>query len=64
MAKKTVLKKALKYAPMKSDFARRLAADGTVKDELSDDMFDIAPVYIETEGVVVSADSGEVSGDA
>lgn len=64
MAKKTVLKKALKYAPMKSDFARRLAADGTVKDELSDDMFDIAPVYIETEGVVVNADSGEVSGDA
>lgn len=31
MAKKTVLKKALKYAPMKSDFARGVASDETTR---------------------------------
>lgn len=31
MAKKTVIKQALKYAPMKSDFARAVAADESVK---------------------------------
>lgn len=32
MAKKTVLKQALKYAPISSDFARGIAADETVRD--------------------------------
>lgn len=31
MAKKTVLKRVLKYAPLKSDFARDLATDETIK---------------------------------
>lgn len=31
MAKKTVLKKALKYAPMAADFQRAMMSDGTVK---------------------------------
>lgn len=31
MAQKTVLKKCLKYAPLKSDFAREIAADSTVR---------------------------------
>lgn len=31
MAKKTVLKKALKYAPMAADFQRAMASDGAVK---------------------------------
>ena len=44
MAKKTVLKKALKYAPMKSDFVRGVANDGTVKHEIAKDMSDVAPV--------------------
>ncbi len=39
MAKKTVLKKVLKYAPMKTEFVRGLSADETVKTTLSDDMF-------------------------
>ena len=39
MAKKTVLKKVLKYAPMKTDFVRGLTADETIKHGLSDDMF-------------------------
>lgn len=31
MAKKTVLKQALKYAPLKTEFVRGVAADGTIK---------------------------------
>lgn len=42
MAKKTVLKRVLKYAPLKSEFARAVAADETVKSELSADMTDVA----------------------
>lgn len=42
MAKKTVLKKVLKYAPLKSDFVRQLSEDGTVKSEISKDMYDVA----------------------
>lgn len=38
MAKKTVLKKALKYAPMKTEFARAVNTDETVKSVISADM--------------------------
>lgn len=38
MAKKTVLIDVLNYAPKKSDFARALAAEGSVKTEISKDM--------------------------
>lgn len=41
MAKKTVLKQCLKYAPLKSDFVRAVVADGTIKSEISDDMTEI-----------------------
>lgn len=41
MAKKTVLKKVLKYAPLKSDFVKAVAQDSTVKHELSADMFEV-----------------------
>lgn len=40
MAKKTVLKKVLKYAPLKTEFARAVAMDETVKSTLSDHMAD------------------------
>lgn len=40
MAKKTVLKKVLKYAPLKTEFARAVATDETVKSTLSDHMAD------------------------
>lgn len=36
MAKKTVLKKVLKYAPLKSDFQRGLALDGTIKADVGE----------------------------
>ena len=41
MAKKTVLKRVLKYAPLKSDFVRGITQDGTIKNELSDDMYSV-----------------------
>ena len=41
MAKKTVIKQALKYAPIKADFRRALSTDETVKNEISADMSEI-----------------------
>ncbi len=41
MAKKTVLKQALKYAPIKADFRRALSTDGTIKNEIAEDMSEI-----------------------
>ena len=41
MAKKTVLKQALKYAPMKSDFVKEIAADGTIKTTIAENMVDL-----------------------
>lgn len=49
MAKKTVLKKALKYAPLKSEFVRGITADETVKKEISEDMFATPAMEIEYE---------------
>lgn len=56
MAKKTVLKKVLKYAPLKSDFVRQTAQDETVKSEITDDM-----TLVPDETVyVVDDETGEV----
>lgn len=41
MAKKTVIKQALKYAPLKTDFRKALSTDETIKTEISDDMSEI-----------------------
>jgi recombination protein RecT len=41
MAKKTVLKRVLKYAPLKSDFVRAMVQDETIKAEISDDMYTV-----------------------
>lgn len=41
MAKKTVIKRALKYAPVSSDFQKALSMDETIKSELSIDMSEI-----------------------
>ena len=65
MAKKTVLKKALKYAPLSSDFKRGLSADETIKTEISDDMFsEPDETVIEAEGYAVDEATGEVTGEA
>lgn len=57
MAKKTVLKKVLKYAPLKSDFVRGLTQDGSIKTEIGADMADVPDMqdYIE-----VDPETGEV----
>lgn len=47
MAKKTVIKQALKYAPIRTDFQRALSMDETIKKEISDDMFSVQNVEIE-----------------
>jgi recombination protein RecT len=59
MAKKTVLKKCLKYAPLKSDFVRGIVQDGSIKNEISDDMYDVPDAIIVEELNVVNED-GEV----
>ncbi len=70
MAKKTVLKRALKYAPLKSDFVRGVAQDETIKAELSDEMYAVPDETVfEAEGeeigsTAVDTDTGEVIGDA
>lgn len=56
MAKKTVLKKALKYAPLSIDIQRELAADEMIKrpegNQMSGDMLDLGGDYIEVDGIV------------
>lgn len=70
MAKKTVLKRALKYAPLKSDFVRGMAQDETIKAELSDEMYAVPDETVfEAEGEEVSStavdtETGEVIGNA
>lgn len=53
MAKKTVIKKALKYAPIKADFQKALLTDATIKTEIAPDMVEVMPqtIEIETEGI-------------
>lgn len=57
MAKKTVLKKVLKYAPLKSDFVRGVSQDGTTKTEIAADMSEIPDV---AEYIEVDSNTGEV----
>lgn len=70
MAKKTVLKRALKYAPLKSDFVRGVAQDETIKAELSDEMYAVPDETVfEAEGeeigsTAVDTETGEVISDA
>lgn len=57
MAKKTVLKRVLKYAPLKSDFVRGLSQDETIKTEISDDM----SIVVDTTDYTVDDETGEVT---
>lgn len=54
MAKKTCLKRALKYAPLKSDFVRGIVQDETIKTELSGDMYAVPDETITAEFTVIS----------
>lgn len=68
MAKKTVLKRVLKYAPLKSDFVRGVAQDETIKTTISEDMYAEPNEIVFTEAefteVEVDESTGEVKGDA
>lgn len=57
MAKKTVLKRVLKYAPLKSDFVKAVAGDGTIKHDIAPDMSDVPPVEAD---YVMDVDTGEI----
>jgi recombination protein RecT len=62
MAKKTVLKRVLKYAPLKSDFVRQVVQDDTVKHGISEDMYSVPDetiIDIDAEPVVDDS-TGEV----
>ena len=52
MAKKTVLKRLLKYAPIKSDFRKALSLDETIKSELSVDMSEVRNDEVDYSAVV------------
>ena len=70
MAKKTVLKRALKYAPLKSDFVRGVAQDETIKSELSDEMYAVPDETVfeaegeEIDSTAVDTETGEVINNA
>ena len=55
MAKKTVLKRVLKYAPLKSDFLRGMAQDGIIKNEVSEDMYLVPGIVVEADGGTAAA---------
>lgn len=61
MAKKTVIKKVLKYAPLSTDIMNQIAQDETIKSDMSQDM---TLVSDETEYVeIVDEETGEVKDD-
>ena len=56
MAKKTVLKRVLKYAPLKSEFVRKLVQDETIKTSIDEDMYMVEPVYVDEDIVSVGGE--------
>ena len=61
MAKKTVLKKVLKYAPLKSDFQRGLALDGTIKTDVGEDMYAVPGTVLALKPRTIAAANGAVA---
>lgn len=49
MAKKTVLKKALKYAPLKTEFVRQVSEDESIKTTISKDMSEVHDEFMDVE---------------
>ena len=64
MAKKTVLKRCLKYAPLKSEFVRGVTQDETVKTKIDEDMYSVPDETVYADFVEVDESTGEVIGDA
>ena len=62
MAKKTVLKQVLKYAPLKSDFVKAVVQDETIKATISEDMYEVQDnTVFEAEYSEVNTETGELS---
>ena len=62
MAKKTVLKQVLKYAPLKSDFVKAVVQDETIKANISEDMYEVQDnTVFDAEFTEVNTETGEVS---
>lgn len=62
MAKKTVLKRLLKYAPIKTDFRKALSLDETIKSELSVDMSEVRNDEVDY-SAIVDGDYEETGGE-
>ena len=62
MAKKTVLKRVLKYAPLKTDFVRGVTQDETIKTTISEDMYTEPDEMITAEVVDVETTEQQESG--
>jgi len=65
MAKKTVLKKCLKYAPLKTEFVREMSADGTIKQDITANMTDVPDEtdYIDAEAETVPDNVDPMTGE-
>lgn len=62
MAKKTLIKQVLKYAPISVEFAREISTDEKIKTEISSDMMDVpAENIFETEATVEVETEEEVA---
>ena len=64
MAKKTVIKRVLKYAPMKTEFVKAIMADETIKTDISEDMFDVPDSTVIEGEFSVDESTGEVTENA
>lgn len=60
MAKKTVIKKVLKYAPLSTDIMRKIAEDETIKSDLSADMSLVSDEVEYAEVIEADPETGEV----
>ena len=62
MAKKTVLKKVLKYAPLKSEFVKAVVQDESIKTEIAEDMYEVQNENVfEADYTEVDTETGEVT---
>lgn len=61
MAKKTILKRVLKLAPLKSDFVRGVVQDESIKTEITEDMYEVKnDIVYDADYTDVNTETGEV----